>query len=231
MELGITYWYLERYEDALAVYAQCEPVFLKSGAKLILAHLYNNRGFAFRDLDRIEEARNSFLVSIEMMREVGFVASVANAMESLGGLYQRVGDLDEAVNTWQQALKELAKLQEVPFYFQDLITRRITETLEVQGSCGATSHAPPLSDSRVLCQCPRGLRSASPGWLAATGCLRCAGWRTALFPTQSEPGLRSPERSTGRGHSCLCLRSRSASLAKLLNQKKGARRIEWSRRF
>lgn len=132
MELGTTYWYLERYEDALAVYAQCEPVLLKSGAKLILAHLYNNRGLALRDLDRIEEARNSFLVSIEMMRELGLSLWVANAMESLGGLYQRVGNLDEAVNTWQQALKELTKLQEVPFYFQDLITRRITEALEVQ---------------------------------------------------------------------------------------------------
>ena len=127
MEMGVTYWYLGRHEQSLQLYAECEPVFVANGSKLLLGHLYNNRGLALRDLQRTDEAQASFFAGVQLMRELNMPLWVANALESLGGLYQRLGRVEEALATWRQALEELSTLPEPPRYLHDLIVRRIQE--------------------------------------------------------------------------------------------------------
>jgi tetratricopeptide (TPR) repeat protein len=127
MEFGVTYWYLGRCADALTCFAECEPIFVKSGSRYMLAHLYNNRGLALRDLNRTLEAEEAFYSSIQIMRELKMPLWVANALESLGGLYQRMGDVRKAEAIWSQALEELALLPEAPQYLHDLLVRRLEE--------------------------------------------------------------------------------------------------------
>jgi tetratricopeptide (TPR) repeat protein len=127
MEIGVTHWYLGQHEEALHLYSECEPTFVAGGSKVLLGHLYNNRGLALRDLDRTNEAQDSFFASIQIMRELHLPLWVANVLESLGGLYQRMGKSAEAVVTWQQALQELNALPEMPGYLHDLLVRRIQE--------------------------------------------------------------------------------------------------------
>jgi tetratricopeptide (TPR) repeat protein len=93
----------------------------------MLAHLYNNRGLALRDLNRTLEAEEAFYSSIQIMRELKMPLWVANALESLGGLYQRMGDVRKAEAIWSQALAELALLPEAPQYLHDLLVRRLEE--------------------------------------------------------------------------------------------------------
>jgi hypothetical protein len=70
------------------------------------------------------------------MRALGHPLWIANAMESLGGMYQKMGRDEEAVITWQQALQELSALPEVPRYLHDLLVRRIQE-INCSGEPGA----------------------------------------------------------------------------------------------
>lgn len=96
MEIGVTHWYLGQHEEALHLYSECEPTFVAGGSKVLLGHLYNNRGLALHDLDRTNEAQDSFFASIQIIRELHLPLWVANVLESLGGLYQRMGKSAEA---------------------------------------------------------------------------------------------------------------------------------------
>lgn len=125
MELGVVYWYLHEDEQALALHDMCEPVFVKTGDKVSLAGLYNNRGLVWRSLGRFEEAQRSFAASIALARELNQPRLVAKTFESLGGMYEQMGDSERAIAAWEQGLVELGALAERPQHIHRLLVSRI----------------------------------------------------------------------------------------------------------
>jgi tetratricopeptide (TPR) repeat protein len=125
MTLGMVHWRQQQNQQALACYALSEPVLAKFDARLSLANLYNNEGLAYRDMGFYAEALQSFTLSLQIAREIGYHLDTANFLESLGGLYLRMGRPDDAVSTWQAALEELALLPETPRYLYQLILKRL----------------------------------------------------------------------------------------------------------
>ncbi len=133
MELGVAYWYTGDCQAALALYKLCEPAFVKTNSRILLAHLYNNRGLALRELGAFAQAKEALAASVALMRELQHPLWIANALESLGGLYQRMGEREQAVATWEQALQELQTLPETPRYLHDLILQRLQEAKTAPG--------------------------------------------------------------------------------------------------
>lgn len=127
MEIGLVYTYMDDYKQAIAMYKLCEPVFVSTGSKLSLSHLYNNYGLAYTGIGDFEKAEQTFVLSIELARNLNMPRLIANAMESKGMMYQKMGRLDQAITTWEQALAELIVLADPPQYLHKLIVRRIEE--------------------------------------------------------------------------------------------------------
>ncbi|MBE2237898.1 MAG: tetratricopeptide repeat protein [Caldilineaceae bacterium] len=125
MNLGVACWYQGDHTQALAAYAPCEAVFQRLAGQAYLARLYNNQGLAYRELGEIEHARALFAQSIELARGAADWLETANALDSLAGLHLRLGDSAAALNAWQEALTELARLPAPPRYLYNLIRERM----------------------------------------------------------------------------------------------------------
>lgn len=134
MEMGVVYTYMHDYERALAMYQLCEPALVRLGSKPWLAHLYNNYGLAYTGKRCFEQAESCFRLSIRLSYELALPRHVANAMDSLGLMYQVAGDLDKAVATWQQAIEQLNFLPTPPLYLKQLLEKRLAEVCELQGN-------------------------------------------------------------------------------------------------
>lgn len=127
MEIGLVYTYMSNYEKAISMYKLCEPVFVNTGNKLSLSHLYNNYGLAYIENGDFEKAEQSFALSIELARDLNMPRLIANAMESQGMMYKKMGMLDQAITIWEQALAVLTVLPEPPQYLYKLVIRRLEE--------------------------------------------------------------------------------------------------------
>lgn len=125
MNLGIAYWYRGDYEQAMAAYAPCEAIFRKIASRSYLARLYNNQGLVYRELGEIARARECFNSSLNLTRSENDHLETASVLDSLAGLWQRVGSTREALATWQEALSELERLPEAPRFLYNLIQERM----------------------------------------------------------------------------------------------------------
>ena len=127
MNLGITYWYQGDHHRALACYNVSEPVFRRLGVVASLGRLYSNRGLAYRDLGRFDQAEETFVQAIGLLRAAGAVIEVVNALESLSGLYVLLNQRDQAITFLYEALRYLEPLSEKPAHVYNLIVNRLRE--------------------------------------------------------------------------------------------------------
>ena len=125
MSLGVAHWYRKEYAQALAAFAPCDAIFERVGANIYLARIYNNRGLVYRELGEHARARTFIDQSIVVARAEQDFYETANALDSLAGLHQRMGDIAAALAAWQAALDELARLPALPEYLSNLIQQRM----------------------------------------------------------------------------------------------------------
>ncbi len=127
MNLGVVHWYQGEYHEALACYAACEPVFRRLSMVGSLGQLYNNQGLAYQELGRFEDAERAFAQAIELLHRANDVIEIANTLDSLSGLYLRLGHTEQAISLLHEALRQLAQLPEKPGHLHRQIVDRLRE--------------------------------------------------------------------------------------------------------
>lgn len=129
---GYLAWRLGNHEDALGYYAGAESLCLQINSRFILTLIYNSRGYVLCDMARYVEAEQSFAHSIRLAREHGDSHVSFDGLVALGDVYLRMQRYDDAVAAWQEALSELADLQEAPPHLFEEIYRRLREAADEQ---------------------------------------------------------------------------------------------------
>ncbi len=129
MNLGTVYNALDQPEEALKLFWPAKKLFRRAQDRYSLAMVAHNIGLAYRKLQRWDEAKAAYLLSIEHKREMGDIVALVNSMEGLGLVYLGQGKLMAAQTIYEEALTQLAKIQDEPGYKQrfEMITAHLGE--------------------------------------------------------------------------------------------------------
>lgn len=130
MNLGIIYYGQGQLEEAKKLYDSAESVFRRVQARLSLARLHTNQAQVYRELQEWEMAQYVCLASIQLWQALGNIRWTVNAMDELGLIYKEQGKRQKALETFQEALNQLKKIQNHPghSWLLKLIEKHIAET-------------------------------------------------------------------------------------------------------
>jgi tetratricopeptide (TPR) repeat protein len=110
--LGDVYRDQRRWEEAIACYQECLPVFDDLGAVWWIAATHRALGNSYRAQERWEEAFENYQKSIRIFREFGDQRWQAKAIASFGVSLAQKGDRDKAILEWRKALTILDGLDD-----------------------------------------------------------------------------------------------------------------------
>ena len=102
--MGAAEYYQGRLQEALGHQQQAAALSQASGNKRFYGIALNNIGATLNAMGRYEEALFYFNKTIELAKQINDRDSIWAATRSIGDLHQRLGDLDKADATLQEAL-------------------------------------------------------------------------------------------------------------------------------
>ena len=98
-QLGVYYFLIEDYETAVNYFTNIIDVIAKSpNIDLSTAQVYNDRGAAFKELDKVDEAIADFLMAFKLDPQL------VVAQTNLGAIYREQKNYSEAIRFYSQAL-------------------------------------------------------------------------------------------------------------------------------
>ena len=103
--IGLSYWRLSRYEDALRYFEQALPLRREVKDRKGEAITLNYIGAANLGLSRYDEALRYYHQALPIYREVQDRQGEAVTLGNIGSANQRLNRTDDALNTYQQALQ------------------------------------------------------------------------------------------------------------------------------
>jgi tetratricopeptide (TPR) repeat protein len=133
MNLGNAYIVLSRLKEALESHLRAEEVFRKVQDRLHLAHVNHNIGIIYRRLQQWHKAENAYRVSMRLWEQLNNVERLVNTTDGLGLVYFEQGDFTKAEATFEDALKQLSRIEGEPGYDHkfNMVMAHLKETREV----------------------------------------------------------------------------------------------------
>lgn len=133
MNLGNAYESLSRFEEALESQLRAEEVFRKVQDRLHLAHVTHNIGMVYHRLKQWQEAEIAFRTSMRLYEQLNNVERLVNTMDGIGLIYLEQGHLMKAKATFEEALKQLTRIEGEPGYDHKLnmVMSHLSETREI----------------------------------------------------------------------------------------------------
>ena len=103
--IGIIYWRLGNYQEALKNYFASLKVREEIGDKLGIALCYNNIGNIYRDQGNFSEALKNHFASLKIKEETGDKQGIANSYNNIGVIYRDQENYPEALKNYFASLK------------------------------------------------------------------------------------------------------------------------------
>ena len=107
INLGYVFLTLNRYVEAHVHFDAALEILAHKKDKRLAASAYDNKARTFIAQDKLSDAELAALTSVNMLREGGENATLAESLITLGMVLSRGGNIDEAVRTFNEA-KETA---------------------------------------------------------------------------------------------------------------------------
>jgi tetratricopeptide (TPR) repeat protein/DNA-binding SARP family transcriptional activator len=102
---SITHWHTGQHAEALSLQQRALRIRLTNASLLQQGRSYNVIGMICLGLDQHKEALKNFLEGLARFRDIGDPRGQFVALNNLAELYKEAGNLDGAVNAYQQAIK------------------------------------------------------------------------------------------------------------------------------
>lgn len=116
MNQGNVYLFLKQPDQALPLLHLAERIFRKVQDGFHLAHIHHNIGFAYRQLEKWDNAETAYLKSLEYRQKLGNIRWQVNTLDGLGLTYLGRGHPQKAMITFEAALQQLTKIKNDPNY-------------------------------------------------------------------------------------------------------------------
>jgi len=101
--LGIVYWSLGRYEDALVAYRAARAVYVAQKMAVDVAKVDENLGVVYHDLGRYEDALVVYWAARAVYVAQKMAVNVAKVDENLGVVYHDLGRYEDALEAYRAA--------------------------------------------------------------------------------------------------------------------------------
>ena len=108
--------------------------FHKTEAWFRLAAINNNKALVYQQLQQWDKAKEAYELSIKQWQRIGNMNQVVNAMDNLGLVYLEQNLCDEAIAIFQDALNQLAQIENDPTY-DDLFEMVSSHLQDVRERC------------------------------------------------------------------------------------------------
>jgi len=112
--LGKVYRIYQRYTEALKHYDNAEDAFQKCDNTEGLSKVYHNMGNVFIFLERFKEANKYHLKALGMAKNLQNDFLIANSYLNLGSMHYQNGEVDDALNYFENARVILEKQNDTP---------------------------------------------------------------------------------------------------------------------
>jgi tetratricopeptide (TPR) repeat protein len=104
MNIGLVYWYLGQYEQALVSLEQASIIFRELGDRQSEGRILNNIGLVYQNLGKYEQALKSYEESLALKRITGDRQGEGNTLGNIGVVYDKLGQYEQALASSEQAL-------------------------------------------------------------------------------------------------------------------------------
>jgi tetratricopeptide (TPR) repeat protein len=110
LNLSAIYLTMEDAQPALELCLACAPIFRHNRDVRRLMMAATNLGIAYRYLQEWEQGEAALAEAIELARRWGFQQAFVNALDQLGLLYVKAGRTEEAIATFDRAVRHLEEI-------------------------------------------------------------------------------------------------------------------------
>jgi tetratricopeptide (TPR) repeat protein len=114
---------------ALDFFAGAEPIFRQLHDQENLGKLYLNQGLAYRVTGKLHRSTHLLQASISLFEQIGNPDWLANAVDELGVTFLQLGETQQAITTFQEALTILSTAPEPTSYRRNQIARHLQTAL------------------------------------------------------------------------------------------------------
>jgi tetratricopeptide (TPR) repeat protein len=114
---------------ALDFFAGAEPIFRQLHDQENLGKLYLNQGLAYRVAGKLHRSTHLLQASISLFEQIGNPDWLANAVDELGVTFLQLGETQQAITTFQEALTILSTAPEPTSYRRNQIARHLQTAL------------------------------------------------------------------------------------------------------
>jgi tetratricopeptide (TPR) repeat protein len=101
--LGLAYWELRRFEEAIGCYRDSLAIRRETGDRYGEGRTLTNLGTAYQGLQRFEEAIGWYRESLAIRREIGDRHGEGGTLKNLGEAYECLRQPDQAAEYWRDA--------------------------------------------------------------------------------------------------------------------------------
>lgn len=109
--LAYTYMLLERYNDALKIFARVRDFFIATGEPSSVAISWHNTGIVYRQAKQYQQAERAYKNSLAISMSNKYLESQASTLNELGALYSERKYLEYGLTFSKQAADIYTKLQ------------------------------------------------------------------------------------------------------------------------
>ncbi|MDL2312285.1 tetratricopeptide repeat-containing sensor histidine kinase [Bacteroidales bacterium OttesenSCG-928-B11] len=121
MQLGITYFFMERWDDALTHYQKAKEMAMELGDKQGLSIAENNIGNIYQKKGNYLLAIEQYQYSLHLQKEIDDKESLCNTYYNIGTCYRELGEKDASFPFFIQALEIAKEIGEVEIHALSLI--------------------------------------------------------------------------------------------------------------
>lgn len=121
--LGLTNYYLSKYDEANSDYFKAIKIFNKLGDKHSVAKALQNIGLIYHNLDELGKAASYYRQALDMNKQFGNDTNIAALYQNLGIIYYRNKDYDNALDYYERSFNlynSLSDTQNIAVTFSNI---------------------------------------------------------------------------------------------------------------
>ena len=103
--IGLGYYFLSNYDQALYFYQKTLEIHIRSEDKDNLANTYNNIGLTYAKLSKYDIAIDNFIKSLEIVRSLNNKQMISKTLNNIADVFYHLGKYDQALDLFLESLQ------------------------------------------------------------------------------------------------------------------------------
>ncbi len=103
--IGLGYYFLCNYDQALYFYQKALEIFIRLDDKNNLTNTYNNIGSAYQKLSKYDIAIDNFIKSLEIERSLNNKEVISKTLNNIANVFHHLGKYDQALDFFLESLQ------------------------------------------------------------------------------------------------------------------------------